>query len=137
VKISLLSESNYVMVYSKKILEHRLKRNWTQAYLAYMSGVKQPLIARYENGANPSKKNLDKLAVAFKVPVHELMDDVVENNDNSYASLDFNQVIKASKNLPVEYKKMLRDIIAVMLRENEYAEDRKMFNSVLLKDRKP
>ena len=58
-----------------KLAKIRKARGLTQEGLATLSGVHRVSIARYETGkASPNVRNLEKLSVALKVKIDELVD---------------------------------------------------------------
>ena len=60
-----------------KLEQYRRKRKLTQAQLAKLSGVPQPMISQIETGdvANPTIKTLHKLATALKCTVDDLIEE--------------------------------------------------------------
>ncbi len=50
----------------------RLKRGWTQAQLAEISGLSERTIQRLESGTPPSIESLNSLAVVFEIDVESL-----------------------------------------------------------------
>ena len=52
----------------------RSLRGWSQEYLAFETGLHRTFIAHCERGVrNISLDNIEKIALAFKVPVWELL----------------------------------------------------------------
>lgn len=50
----------------KTIIDHRLKRGWSQSQLAEAIGSRQPVISRLERGeGNPSLQTLKRIAEAL------------------------------------------------------------------------
>ena len=50
----------------KTIINHRIKRDWSQTQLAEAIGSRQPVISRLEKGlGNPSIQTLQKIATAL------------------------------------------------------------------------
>jgi len=54
---------------ASKILEARTKKGFSQGELAKRSGVYKSTIQRYEKGAKPIRRNLEKLAKALDVSI--------------------------------------------------------------------
>lgn len=58
----------------KTIINHRLKRGWSQTELAKAIGSRQPVISRLERGAgNPSLQTLQRVAQALDLSLHVSM----------------------------------------------------------------
>ena len=58
----------------KTIINHRLKRGWSQTELAEAIGSRQPVISRLERGAgNPSLQTLQRVAQALDLSLHVSM----------------------------------------------------------------
>jgi transcriptional regulator with XRE-family HTH domain len=55
-----------------RVRELRLRRGWSQAHLAELTGLSVRTIQRIETGANPGLDSLRDLAAAFGVDVSEL-----------------------------------------------------------------
>lgn len=117
---------------SKTIFALRKKRNWTQAELSEKSNIAQSMIAGYENGNNPSQKNLQKLATAFDIPVEKLLQEST-SLDHDIEEPEFSRVIKKAKALPHEYQRMIIVFASVLIRENDYKEERDKLEQMLLK----
>lgn len=58
----------------KTIINHRLKRGWSQTELAEAIGSRQPVISRLERGeGNPSLQTLQRIAQALDLSLHVSM----------------------------------------------------------------
>lgn len=116
----------------KKLLELRFSKNWTQTQLAQFSGISQPLLAGYENGKNASKKTLQRLADTFQVPIEEFISiDTIEKE--VFDEVEFARAINELKKLPVDDKKILKDVIEVFLTQHRLREERAKFMQLLSK----
>lgn len=119
-------------MYKKKIIENRIKRNWTQSQLSEVSRISQPLIAGYESGKNISKRNLQKLADAFGITAEELVSD--DPNDPAiFDEVEFAKIINEAKKLPTEHKRRLKDLITVFQTESRLQEERETFAKMITK----
>ncbi|WP_307836812.1 helix-turn-helix transcriptional regulator [Priestia megaterium] len=58
----------------KTIKEKRLEKNWSQTYLAQLSGVPQPTISQIENGTRqyPTFENMKKIAEALDLRLEDI-----------------------------------------------------------------
>lgn len=65
------------MVYAKpnKVSWYRIKKNYTPAQLAKLSGLADAYIRRVEQGAVPTEENKIKIAAALEKTVEELFGD--------------------------------------------------------------
>lgn len=58
----------------KTIINHRIKRGWSQTQLAEAIGSRQPVISRLERGeGNPSLQTLQKIAKALDLSLRVSM----------------------------------------------------------------
>lgn len=119
-------------MHKKKIIEHRIKRNWTQSQLSEASHISQPLIAGYESGKNISKRNLQKLADAFGIPVEELASEDPKA-PVIFDEVEFTKIINEAKKLPIEHKRRLKDLIKVFQTESRLQEERETFAKLITK----
>lgn len=96
----------------------RKMRNWTQQDLANKTKIKQPVIARYEKGQQPSSKNLLAISKAFNLPVEHFTSTLKINSANdeiNFNEIEFDYKLKELKNCPTKYKIALQPIIDFVL----------------------
>ena len=110
----------------------RLKRNWTQTQLAQNSHIPQPMVARYENGTNPSSKNLKKLADAFGIPIEEFLIAKSSKNKTSLPlqSWDLSKAWNDIKKLSNEDKMRIKDLVDVLLEKQHDRDKLNMFEKL-------
>jgi transcriptional regulator with XRE-family HTH domain len=120
-------------MYSRRIIELRLKRNWTQTQLAQNSNIPQPMVARYENGTTPSTKNVKKLADAFGIPVEEfLIVNAPKSQTNlSLQSFDLSKAWNDIKRLSNEDKMRIKDYINLLVQKHEEGDKLKAFERII------
>ncbi len=120
-------------MYSRRIIELRLNRNWTQTQLAQNSKIPQPMVARYENGTTPSTKNVKKLADAFGIPVEEfLIVKASKNQSNlSQQSFDLSKAWNEIKRLSNEDKMRIKDYINLLIQKHEDHDKLKAFERII------
>jgi transcriptional regulator with XRE-family HTH domain len=114
---------------AERLKSARKAMGWSQRELELHSGVRTPIIGRYETGVSiPGQKNLKKLADAlkkspdyFKVPKSipigltpdESVDSEIEFN------IEFNKKLKAVKRFSLFDKKVIVGMIDVILIKNK------------------
>lgn len=65
--------------YADRIRSHRIRSGWTAASVAKVIGTHRPIYSRIESGRHlVSLSTLERLAVAFGVPVSELVPDTID-----------------------------------------------------------
>lgn len=99
----------------------RKRKNWTQQDLARKAGIKQPVIARYEKGQDPSPKNLNAIAKALNLPIEHFtypgkQDSIMQTNFNER---EFDAKLNELKGCPVTYKMALLPLIDLVLNVNK------------------
>ena len=66
--------ANISVTFGKRVKEIRLQKNMSQADLAKVMGLHPTYISGIERGVrNMALKNIEKLAKALNVPIHELI----------------------------------------------------------------
>lgn len=93
------------------------------------------MVARYENGTTPSKKNVKKLAEAFEIPVEEFLIMKTPKNHSSLPlqSFDLSKAWNEIKKLSNEDKMRIKDFINILLEREEDREKLKTFERILNK----
>ncbi|MFN7652494.1 MAG: helix-turn-helix domain-containing protein [Cyclobacteriaceae bacterium] len=70
-----------------RLFELRKRQNWSLMDLSKNSGIAKAILHRYEKGVKPSRKNLEKIAAAFKVSVDVFLTDEAELKEMPKPSL--------------------------------------------------
>ncbi len=70
-----MARTNAQQKLGKKVRKIRLESDMSQEMVAEMAGLDRTYVSGIERGVrNPSLRNIEKLAKALKVPVHDLID---------------------------------------------------------------
>lgn len=98
----------------------RKRKYWTQQDLATKTGIKQPVIARYEKGQDPSPKNLNAIAKALNLPIEHFtfprkQDPTMQTNFNEQ---EFDAKLNELKECPATYKMALLPLIDLVINVN-------------------
>lgn len=110
------------MTIGEKIRRIRKERSLTQKQLGDLCGMADSAIRRYEIGkGNPKFETLERIAKALRVPVSDIMPDVIEFSFSKPALLHYPTKEELSKMTPeqVEYTALLAlsDILPKQLEE--------------------
>lgn len=112
--------------FSKRLLELRKARDWSQPELAKMIGTSGPIIGRYEREEiTPSIEVAMKLAQVFDVTLDYLVSD--EDKPNMVQDAAMLERVKAIEHLPPEDREKLLYVVDGLLRD---AKARKTYSSI-------
>lgn len=82
-----------------KITEMRVKKGFTQDYIAQKLDVKAASVSGWERAAcRPTRKHLHDMAFLYNVPVEEILTGVTDNNDMTGVTAKF-------KPVPIDFTK--------------------------------
>lgn len=112
------------------MLRIRLKRarkvkGWTQRTLAELSGISQPLIAKYELGHKPSARNLNRLCIALGVDIEYLNGSLESTAFIKIDDEEFKKILKKSVILPPHDKVLVKELLIRLIYLQEL-EDRRI-----------
>jgi transcriptional regulator with XRE-family HTH domain len=115
---------------ANKILEARTRKGYSQAELAKLSGVYKSTIQRYEKGAKPIRRNLEKIAIALGQEVEYFYNEKPELSGEYKSNLsvklkkviEFNpaeqRVVEFVLDQILEKRKVLTDLNGIITKVN-------------------
>jgi transcriptional regulator with XRE-family HTH domain len=108
---------------ASKILEARSQKGFSQGELAKRSGVYKSTIQRYEKGAKPIRRNLEKLAKALGVTVEYFFNEDSHGKQRSLHVGSFSEKIKKVIEFSSSEQRAVEEIIDQILEKRKVIGD--------------